>query len=208
MKFNILSFLSLLTQVPLTAAEPHATPGTSPALNGLSFRSLVGAVEGEPSGSLLESLSGVTGTGKGVIVGIIDTGIDWQHPDFRDPADSLRSRIISIWDRESSPEVTEEGSSPEGFGYGRVWTRDEIEAALRGEAGGPPRDPYRHGTLVAGIAAGNGNADSRYRGIAPESEIVVVAFGVLDGVRYMFDLAEKRGPAGRGELQRRDFPFA
>ena len=192
MKLTILSFLSLLTQVPLTAAEVPATPGTSPTLNGLSFRSLVGAVEGEPSGSLLELLSGVTGTGKGVIVGIVDTGIDWRHPDFRDPADSLRSRILSIWDSEGTLEV-KEGPSPDGFDYGREWTREEIEAALRGEAGGPPRDPYRHGTFVAGVAAGNGNADPRHRGIAPEAEIVVVAFGVLDGARYIFDLAEKGG---------------
>ena len=192
MKLTILSFLSLLTQVPLTAAEVPATPGTSPALNGLSFRSLVGAVEGEPSGSLLESLSGVTGTGKGVIVGIIDTGIDWRHPDFRDPADSLRSRILSIWDSEGTL-VVKEGPPPDGFDYGREWTRDEIEAALRGEAGGPPRDPYRHGTFVAGVAAGNGNGDRRYRGMAPEAEIVVVALGVLDGARYIFDLAERKG---------------
>ena len=79
------------------------------------------------------------------------------------------------------------------FGYGREWTRDEIEAALRGEAGGPPRDPDRHGTFVAGIAAGNGNADPLYRGMAPEAEIVVVTLGVLDGARYIFDLAERKG---------------
>ena len=193
MKPNRVGFLTLLTQVSLAAPGVSVCPGTASSLNDWSFKALLGAEEEGTSGTLLDQLSGVTATGKGVIVGIIDSGIDWRHPDFRDPADSQRSRILAIWDRESSPEVTGEGSPPEGFDYGRVWTRDEIEAALRGEAVGPPRDPYRHGTFVAGIAAGNGNADPRFRGMAPEAEIVVVAFGVLDGARYMFDLAEVRG---------------
>ena len=143
-------------------------------------------------------LSGVTSTGKGVIVGIIDTGIDWRHPDFRDPADSLRSRILAIWDTNS-----ELGSPPAGFDYGREWTRDEIEAARRGAGPGPPRDTSGgvvagHGTYVAGIAAGNGNADPRYRGMAPEAEIVVVSafsrqFSLLDAIRYIFEVAERKG---------------
>ncbi len=197
MKLTILSFLSLLTQVPLTAAEVPATSGTSPPLNRLSFRSLGGAVEGEPSGTLLESLSGVTATGKGVIVGIIDSGIDWRHPDFRDPADSLHSRILSIWDTKLYLSM-EEGPPPPGFDYGREWTRKEIEAALRGERRGPPRDPVLdHGTYVAGIAAGNGNADPRYRGMAPDAEIVVVTVGaeltLPDALSYIFGVAEREG---------------
>ncbi len=191
MKLITLSFLSLSLHGYLAAFVIPASTISGSSLKDWSLQSLSGSDEGELSGSLLESLSGVTATGKGVIVGIIDTGIDWRHPDFRDPADSLRSRILSIWDRESSLE--EESPPPEGFDYGRVWTRDEIEAALRDEAVGPPRDPHRHGTFVSGIAAGNGNADPRYRGMAPESEIVVVTLGVLEGARYIFDMAERKG---------------
>ncbi len=191
MKLITLSFLSLSLHGYLAAFVIPASTISGSSLKDWSLQSLSGSDEGELSGSLLESLSGVTATGKGVIVGIIDTGIDWRHPDFRDPADSLRSRILSIWDRESSLE--EESPPPEGFDYGRVWTRDEIEAALRDEAVGPPRDPHRHGTFVSGIAVGNGNADPRYRGMAPEAEIVVVTLPVLEGVRYIFDMAGRKG---------------
>ena len=66
-------------------------------------------------------LSGVTATGKGVIVGIIDTGIDWRHPDFRNPTDSLRSRILGylgLWSLRGERGRT----SPRiGFDYGREW---------------------------------------------------------------------------------------
>ena len=156
-----------------------------------------GNVEEGTSRILLDQLSGVTVTGKGVIVGIIDSGIDWRHPDFRDPADSLRSRILSIWDTKLYISM-EEGPPPQGFDYGREWTRKEIEVALRGEGRGPPRDPVLdHGTYVAGIVAGNGNADSRYRGMAPEAEIVVVTLGtestLPDALSYIFGVAEHKG---------------
>ena len=186
---------------------PFAYPGTASSLNDWSFPVRTGNGEEDISGTLLESLSGVTATGKGVIVGIIDSGIDWRHPDFRNPADTLRSRIIALWDSEYYVEE-EDGQAPMGFGYGREWHREEIEAALRGEGPEPPRDTESlingHGTMVAGIAAGNGSLDPRFRGMAPESEIVVYALGpykraetlnasVLDGARYIFELAERKG---------------
>ena len=93
--------LFLLMQIPLAAAEIPISSGFPPFLNGLPFQSVSGPEDGEATGTLLEMLSGVTSTGKGVIVGIIDTGIDWRHPDFRDPADSLRSPILAIWDMNS-----------------------------------------------------------------------------------------------------------
>ena len=175
-----------------------AFSSTASSLNEWSFPAWVGVEEEEePSGTLLDELSGVTATGKGVIVGIIDTGIDWRHPDFRDPADSLRSRILAIWDT-----AAENGPAPQEFGYGREWSRDEIGAALRGEGTGPPRDTKGrvsgHGTYVAGIAAGNGSGDPRYRGVAPDAEIAVVAYGhlqfsLLDGTHYLFAMAERMG---------------
>ena len=208
MKPNQVSFLTLLMQVSLAAPEVSVCPSTASSLNDWSFQARTGNGEDGTSGTLLEELSGVTATGKGVIVGIIDTGIDWRHPDFRNPADTLRSRIIAIWDSEAYVEA-EDGQAPLGFGYGREWHREEIEAALRGEGPGAPRDTeslfrYGHGTMVAGIAAGNGSLDPRFRGMAPESEIVVYALGpykteetvnasVLDGARYIFDLAERKG---------------
>ena len=186
--------IALLAQVPLAAAEISASPDFPSSLKDRAFRSGAGAGDEDSPGTLLDLRAGVNATGRGVIVGIIDSGIDWRHPDFRDPADSLRSRILAIWDTGA-----ENGPAPEGFEYGREWTREEIEAALRGEGPGPPRDTLGdvragHGTYVAGIAAGNGNADSRYLGMAPEAEIVVAAHpSLLDASRYVFGVAERKG---------------
>ena len=194
---RLILFLALLPLATLAEAGHPASSSSASSLNDGSFQARTGNAEEGTSGTLLDELPGVTATGKGVIVGIIDSGIDWRHPDFRDPADSLRSRILSIWDTNLYISM-EEGPPPPGFGYGREWTRDEIEAALRGERRGPPRDPVLdHGTYVAGIAAGNGNADPRYRGMAPDAEIVVVTVDgvstISEALRYIFEVAEREG---------------
>ena len=160
---RLIPFLALLPLATLAEADHPTSFSTASSLNEWFLPARTGNVEEGTSRILLDQLSGVTVTGKGVIVGIIDSGIDWRHPDFRDPADSLRSRILNIWDTKLYISM-EEGPPPQGFDYGREWTRKEIEVALRGEGRGPPRDPVLdHGTYVAGIVAGNGNADSRYR---------------------------------------------
>ena len=199
---RLILFLSLLPLATLVEAGRPASSSFASSLKDWSFQSLLAPEDGNPSGTLLDELSGVTATGKGVIVGIIDSGIDWRHPDFRDPSDSLRSRILSIWDTKHylalGAASMEEGPPPPGFDYGREWRRNEIEAGLRGEIRGPARDPVLdHGTYVAGIAAGNGNADPRYRGMAPDAEIVVVTDGeestISDALRYIFEVAEREG---------------
>ena len=191
---RLILFLALLPLATLVEAGRPASSSFASSLKDWSFQSLLAPEDGNPSGTLL---SGVTATGKGVIVGIIDSGIDWRHPDFRDPSDSLRSRILSIWDTKHYLSM-EEGPPPPGFDYGREWRRNEIEGGLRGEIRGPARDPVLdHGTYVAGIAAGNGNADPRYRGMAPDAEIVVVTDGeestISDALRYIFEVAEREG---------------
>lgn len=94
-------------------------------------------------------------SGKGVLVAIIDSGIDYTHPDFNNPDGT--SRIIAIFD-----ETT-----------GREYTKAEIE-----EGAVPVRDIGGHGTHVAGIAAGNGRASNGlYRGVAYEASIIVVNLG-------------------------------
>ncbi len=104
-------------------------------------------------------------TGKGVFVAIIDSGIDYFHPDFRNEDGS--SRIFELWDQTT----------------GNVFTRDEINAAIalgrrEGERLVNQRDLSGHGTHVAGIACGNGRASGgRYRGVAYESELLVVKLG-------------------------------
>ena len=133
--------------------------------------------------------SNPTYTGKDVVVGIIDTGIDWAHEDFKNPDGS--SRILWIWDQTQ----TATGQTPQDFGYGTEWTQMQINE------GTPNQNDYDgHGTHIASIAAGNGRGTGvqrsapRFVGIAPEADIIVVKSylyenGVLDATRYIFEKA-------------------
>lgn len=137
-------------------------------------------------------------TGRGVFVAVIDSGIDYTHPDFRN--EDGTTRIAALWDQTEGTRgegVTERGTEvqsergerygnvpPVGYLNGVLYTRERINAALRGErtASGislvPEDDLSGHGTHVAGIAAGNGRASGgRYRGVAYESELLVVKLG-------------------------------
>ena len=138
-------------------------------------------------------------TGQGVLVGIVDSGIDYENPDFRN--EDGTTRIAYLWDQSIS------GNPPDGYAAGSEFTREDINAALErnnsgsfadpdsiqdgtsdgtpigeaGETGAAPdriisRDTSGHGTAVAGIAAGNGRGSEghRYRGAAPEAELIIV----------------------------------
>ena len=117
-------------------------------------------------------------SGKGTLVGIIDSGIDYANPAFRN--EDGTTRIVSLWDQTLS------GRPPEGYASGTEFTREEINEALSEPDEGerfrivPSRDMSGHGTAVAGIAAGNGagSAGRRYRGAAPEAELIVVKMGI------------------------------
>lgn len=114
--------------------------------------------------------------GNGIIVAIIDSGIDYSHPDFR-KADGT-TRIIGLWDQ------TIRGTPPEGFDSGTFYSEEEINQALNSSDRSeqmqvvPSIDSSGHGTHVAGICAGNGRASNgRYRGVAPQSDILIVKLG-------------------------------
>ncbi len=144
-------------------------------------------------------------SGQGVLVGIVDSGIDYANPDFRN--EDGTTRIAALWDQSVS------GNPPEGYNLGREFTREQINRALQ-ETDPlarldlvPTRDISGHGTAVAGIAAGNGRGSEgrRYRGAAPEAELVVVKMGtprqdgfprtteLMQGVDYIVRTALRLG---------------
>ena len=116
-------------------------------------------------------------TGKGILVACVDSGIDYSHPDFSNQDGS--TRILRLWDQ-SIP-----GNPPKGYVIGTEYTSEQINAALAAETKAererivPSRDLSGHGTGVMGIAAGNGRAsEGIYRGVAYESDLIVVKLGV------------------------------
>lgn len=117
--------------------------------------------------------------GKGVLIGIIDSGIDYSHPDFIN--EDGTTRIVALWDQTIS------GNPPEGFDIGTLYTREQINQALKTEMPQrltivPSTDLSGHGTHIAGIAAGNGRASrGLYRGIASKSELIIVKLGLSVG---------------------------
>ncbi len=121
-------------------------------------------------------------TGKGVIIGIIDWGGDFAHADFINPDGT--SRFLALWDQTTPAN----DRSPVPFGYGTVYNRAEINAALKTDRpyqalGYHPGKGGPHGTHVLGIAAGNGH--SGIRGIAPEADIIFVHLGSGDIKPFM-----------------------
>ncbi|BAZ66501.1 peptidase S8/S53 [Fischerella sp. NIES-4106] len=112
-------------------------------------------------------------TGKGVVIGVIDSGIDPKHPAFA-------GRILRIWDQTLPGPGVKEG------GYGAELTGTQLTIS---------QDTDGHGTHVAGIASG---LDNTYGGVAPEAELVIVKTDlqdahIADGVRYIFRLASEMG---------------
>jgi len=127
--------------------------------------------------------------GKDVVVGIIDVGFDYTHRNFYDTTET-RYRVKRVWDQNAS------GTAPSGFNYGNeLTTQSAILAALYSH------NNQTHGCHVAGIAGGGGANDNntrKYRGMAPESDLVFVSTNgnssrLYDGIKYVFAYAASVG---------------
>ena len=120
-------------------------------------------------------------SGKGVLVGVLDTGIDEEHPAFMDAYD--KTRILYYWDQDKG----QHGSPPKGYDYGTEYTADDVN-----EGRVKAIDLIGHGTHVAATAAGD---DHPYMVVAPAADLVIVRSysfqQLLDANKYMMDKAEE-----------------
>ena len=108
--------------------------------------------------------------GSGVLIGFVDTGIDYRNPIFRNLDGS--TRIAGIWDQ-----TIQTGEPPENMFYGTEYTKEQINEALG--SGNPletvpSRDENSHGTFLASLAAGGVNEENQFIGAAPDAQIAVV----------------------------------
>lgn len=148
--------------------------------------------------------------GDGILIGFLDSGIDYTNPIFRNLDGT--TRILGIWDQ-----TIQSGVPPENFDYGTEFTEDQINAALQNEdpfSIVPTQDTDGHGTFVASLAAGSGSASEEFLGAAPEAAIAMVKLkppkqylrdyyfipedtvcyqetDIVLGLRYLRDLSER-----------------
>ena len=133
--------------------------------------------------------------GENVIMGIIDEGIDFSHPDFRDLFG--RTRLKYVWDHTIQNQDT--STQPMPYGYGKEFIGAQIDTSTEHIDG-----RYSHGSHVAGIACGNGLSVNNYKGVAPKADIIAVKLNLdqpdegflsnlVDAVKYIFDRAEEEG---------------
>lgn len=109
-------------------------------------------------------------TGEQVMIGIIDSGIDYTDRAFRYGDGS--SRIVALWDQ-----TEENGTPPADYYYGQEYTQETINRALASEEPYlivPENDPVGHGTAIAAVAAGSENPVTGFSGAAPLADLAVV----------------------------------
>ena len=112
-------------------------------------------------------------TGRGVIIGIADSGIDYLHPDFIYPDGT--SKILYLWDQ------TKDGNPPEGYHIGTEYTNEDINRAIREKDDTLSIDEEGSGTMLSGICAGLGNLNPNYAGVAGEASLIVIKLKKYNG---------------------------
>lgn len=130
--------------------------------------------------------------GENIIIGYVDQGIDWNHPDFID--ENGNTRVLRYWDQT----INSGGTIAQPYNYGIVWDSASINngSCFSTESG------TAHGSTVAGMGSGNGLANGSNKGVAPKSNIIIVesnfnlpnwTLTIADACDYIFKVADSLG---------------
>ncbi|REJ80455.1 MAG: T9SS C-terminal target domain-containing protein [Bacteroidetes bacterium] len=132
--------------------------------------------------------------GDGVVIGYIDSGIDVDHDDFKDSLGN--TRVAWLWDMT----LPVGPNTPMPYGYGQEWNASEINLGMSSAHTGEAQ--FGHGNYVAGIGSGNGRATGNFKGVAPNTDIIVVSYDfnaadtvsrMAHAVSYIFNRANAMG---------------
>ena len=167
---HIINFFNAVVHVPVSQITENVIVqmgySVMPSLFGLISQASL-----EASGVIrIRNIPNFNLRGQGVLIGILDSGIDYTNPIFIN-ADNT-TKIVSIWDQTIFSD-----NYPVGMLYGTEYSREQINEALQSDKPleiVPSTDEVGHGTMLAGIAAGNEVPDSGFYGVAPDAELVVI----------------------------------
>lgn len=167
---NIINYFLAVAHIPIAEMTDNIFSAMDYAAVPLVY-GLTNVISLDETGiTQIRSIPNFNLRGKGVLIGIVDTGIDYTNPVFQF-ADKT-SRIEAIWDQ-----TVMNNQKQEGIEYGTEYSREQINEALKSETPFlivPSKDEVGHGTMVAGIAAGNEVPEKSFYGIATDATILVV----------------------------------
>ncbi len=168
---NVINFFYAVLHLPVSTMTEDVISkmgyASIPSLFGLASQTSLEA-SGIPA---VRSAPNLSLRGKGVLIGIVDTGIDYTNPVFQ--YNDNTTRIVSIWDQT----IVNDENISESVIYGTEYSSDQINEALKSDdpySIVPSRDEIGHGTMVAGIAAGNEDPENGFSGVAPDCDLVIV----------------------------------
>jgi subtilisin family serine protease len=155
---------AILSLKSVLSSEPWARMAL---LGEISQGTSQGVVATEDIGAnFFKNNPNISVTGKGVIIGIIDSGIDYLHEDFIYP--DRTSKILYLWDQ------TKDGNPPTGYAIGTEYTREDINNAIQNNDPSLSIDEEGQGTMISGICAGLGNINKEYAGVAEDAQLIVI----------------------------------
>ena len=173
---NLVSQEYAIVHAPLSGVLPLSftqhTYSAIPKLYGLQDTTAL-----EATGILpVFSQPNLMSTGQGILIGMIDTGIDYTNPLFQNPDGT--SRILRLWDQTIASENTPEAVAGFQPFYGTVYSQEDLNRALASEQPlelVPSTDTSGHGTFLAGVAAGRQiQSPTTFSGAAPDAALAVV----------------------------------